>query len=334
MSSEGPAKEGIVGFRLPGEAPVWWRGPVAEELNSGGFVIAPFDRSRAPVVLTPTHQSAEAPTEWPPLMACPVQQEDDKQRYQQKVKAALRSIDAGTTTKVVLSRAVTDDITVDPVAFFEALANTYPDAFVYLLWTPQHGCWAGATPETLLAYRDGSWHTQSLAGTLPHPTSRHWSGKEYREQQMVTDTIVASLTQAGFVPKVGERRAVVAGAVQHLSTPIAIEAAYDQATTVNLARQLHPTPAVCGLPREEATAAIAAIEQRDRQLYTGYLGPVVAESTAQLFVNLRCCQLWQDAVTLHVGGGIVDGSEPEAEWEETEHKAQTLRSVLQTIARP
>lgn len=334
MSRGGSAKEGIVGFRLPGETPVWWKGPVVEELNSGGFVIAPFDRTHAPVVLAPTYQSAEAPAHWPPLKACPDHTEDDRQTYRQKVQQALRSIDEGTTDKIVLSRAATDHLRVDPVAFFEALTATYPEAFVYLLWTPQHGCWAGATPETLLAYHDGSWHTQSLAGTLPLHAVRNWSDKEYLEQQLVTDTIVASLTQAGFVPKVGERRTVGAGAVQHLSTPIAVEAPYDQATAVNLARQLHPTPAVCGLPRDQATTAIAAIEQRNRQLYTGYLGPVMADSAAQLFVNLRCCQLWKDAVTLHVGGGIVAGSEPEAEWEETENKARTLRSVLQKVARP
>lgn len=332
--SRNEGNEGVVGFRLPGEAPVWWRGSVVQEASADGFFLAPFDRDTSPVTLLPTYQSAEAPAAWPSLAVYPDRVEDDPVSYQQKVSTAIAAIAQGDLEKVVLSRATTEKVSIDPIAFFKQLTITYPEAFVYLLWTPQYGCWAGATPETLLAYRNEAWYTQSLAGTLPYPPTRDWAEKEYREQQVVTDTIVESLKMAGFEPFVGEQQTVMAGNVQHLSTPILVRAAYDRSTALQLAAQLHPTPAVCGWPRNKALAAIQTIEARDRQLYAGYLGPVFAPSATQLFVNLRCCQLWQDAATLHVGGGIVEGSEPEAEWEETENKAQTLRTVLQSIARP
>lgn len=333
MSSDGSSKEGIVGFRLPGETPVWWQGPVVQDSSADGFFIAPFD-GETPWVLTPTHQLESAPSHWPTLANNPGLAEDDQESYQLKIKQALDQITSGNLDKVVLSRSQTYGFAPHPIDFFRALEVAYPTAFVYLLWTPQHGCWAGATPETLLAYSHGGYHTQALAGTMPYPSGRDWTDKEYREQQLVTDTIVGGMQKAGFDPLVGERETTVAGTVQHLSTPIQVEAPFEKASLLELATALHPTPAVCGLPRAKALSAIHTIERRDRQLYTGYLGPVVAKSTAQLFVNLRCCQLWQDTVTLHVGGGIVEGSEPEAEWEETENKAQTLLSVLQKIARP
>lgn len=332
MKSVATAGEGMVGFRLPGEAVVWWQGPIVEAADDvDGFIVAPFDASQPTWVLAPKRQSHDAPTNWPLLTAHEATAEDDENTYKQKVAQAISRITAGELQKVVLSRQITDHITVDPVAFFTALTERYPNAFVYVLYTPQYGCWAGATPETLLAYRGDRWHTQSLAGTLPYPPTRDWSEKEYREQQMVTDTIVASLGAAGVVAEVAERRTLVAGAIQHLSTPITHTAPYDKTMALALAKTLHPTPAVCGLPKSGALEAIAAMEARDRSLYTGYLGPIQSADFTQLFVNLRCCQIWNDAVTLHVGGGIVAGSEPEAEWEETANKAQTLRSVLQTL---
>lgn len=332
MKSNATAGEGIVGFRLPGNTPVWWRGSIVEAGGDvDGFIVAPFDTSEPTLVLTPTWTSYEAPKTWPLLTTYVATAEDDKYTYKQKVAQALSHIATGELQKIVISRATTDNISVDPIAFFTALTNKYPTAFVYLLYTPQYGCWVGATPETLLAFRGDRWHTQSLAGTLPFPPTRDWSEKEYHEQQMVTDTIVASLREANIVPEVDERRTIAAGAIQHLSTTITHVAPFDKAMALALAAKLHPTPAVCGLPKSAALAAITAMEARDRSLYAGYLGPIQSADFTQLFVNLRCCQIWKDAVTLHVGGGIVAGSEPEAEWEETANKAQTLRSVLQTV---
>lgn len=328
MKEAWPAHWGMVGFRLPGHTTQWWSGPVVADAEGPGFVIAPFDTSQPVYLLQPEEQSTVPPQQWPHLPPQGAVEEDSAARYRHKVAQGIAQLNPSTLEKVVLSRSKTINASIQPLPFFQRLQEAYPQAFTYLLWTPMHGCWAGATPETLLAYRDGCWTTQALAGTLPFPATRKWHDKEYREQQLVTDTIVAALTNAGFSPALGERQSLVAGQVQHLSTAITIADDFAIDRAFALAKHLHPTPAVCGLPREKAQQVIAAIEQRDRQLYTGYLGPVTDAVTTQLFVNLRCCQLWQDAVTLHVGGGIVEGSTPEEEWQETVHKAQTIAQII------
>ena len=95
-------------------------------------------------------------------------------------------------------------------------------------------------------------------------------------------------------------------------------------------KALHPTPAVCGLPPEEAHSLIRSAETHDRKLYTGFLGINTADSL-QLFVNLRCMEVSTTGHTLYLGGGLTRGSKLEKEWAETEHKARTLRDQIQKI---
>src|SRR5690606_16197073 len=117
----------------------------------------------------------------------------------------------------------------------------------------------------------------------------------------------------------------------------------------NLIAALHPTPAVCGLPKIEAREFILKNENYDREFYTGFLGEInmpqeVRRSSnrrnqenqayssivpkTSLFVNLRCMKLTEDSVEIFVGGGITKESIPEAEWEETQNKAGTMKAVL------
>ena len=124
----------------------------------------------------------------------------------------------------------------------------------------------------------------------------------------------------------GDTRTIEAGSVQHLKTTISAQLnSTDQLFT--LVSELHPTPAVGGLPKNAAIELILDKESYDRKYYTGFLGPVT-KNLSQLFVNLRCLEVLGDSVCLYVGAGITAASDPEAEWEETKLKAQTLLSVL------
>jgi isochorismate synthase len=112
---------------------------------------------------------------------------------------------------------------------------------------------------------------------------------------------------------------------------------------------IHPTPAVCGLPKGSAKKFILENENYNREFYTGFLGELNLKKTLQrngnrknrenqayasitktsaLFVNLRCMKLEAKQAVLFVGGGITKDSNPVAEWEETSNKAQTMKSVL------
>ena len=87
---------------------------------------------------------------------------------------------------------------------------------------------------------------------------------------------------------------------------------------------MHPTPAVCGLPKEKALDLIYKTEPYDREYYAGYLG-MVEKDTVDFYVNLRCMKIYENTAALFVGGGITANSVAKKEWEETELKAETLK---------
>jgi isochorismate synthase len=91
---------------------------------------------------------------------------------------------------------------------------------------------------------------------------------------------------------------------------------------------LHPTSAVCGMPKEPATAFLKSFENYDREFYSGFLGPVNMDNYTSLFVNLRCAQLLDRKAYLYAGAGVTSDSNPEREWRETLIKNQTIQEIL------
>ena len=102
---------------------------------------------------------------------------------------------------------------------------------------------------------------------------------------------------------------------------------FPQITTVML-DLLHPTSAVCGMPKEPATQFIRKEEAHDRSFYAGYLGPVHIQEKTHLFVHLRTLRWKNNQITLFAGCGVTSDSIPIKEWEETTMKCRTLGSIL------
>jgi len=98
----------------------------------------------------------------------------------------------------------------------------------------------------------------------------------------------------------------------------------------NFINELHPSSAISGMPKHTAITNIKEAETHHRKLYTGYLGFEKGDSI-NYFVNLRCMQVHKESATLYLGGGITKESILESEWEETEHKAQSLLSPLEKM---
>jgi len=92
---------------------------------------------------------------------------------------------------------------------------------------------------------------------------------------------------------------------------------------------LHPTSAVCGMPLAESLEFLQRHVGYDRQFYSGYLGPVNLQHQTNLYVNLRCMQLFEEDAVLYAGAGVLSDSDPEKEWHETEMKMNTLLKVIQ-----
>ena len=262
----------------------------------------------------------------------------DEQTFTGLVRDAVNFIRATDIAKVVVSRLTERPLPpdFDPTAAFAELCVRYPHAFVSLVAIPGVGTWMGASPEVLLTVDDRGLTTMALAGTQRRPEAQplatvQWGAKEQVEQEMVSAYIRAFFQHSGVagVNEVGPRT-VAAGNVVHLQTLFHVDAPNDQRLILanRVLQELHPTSAVCGMPKQKALTFILANEGYDRSFYSGFLGPVHVAGESHLYVNLRCMRLGQTSATLFVGAGITANSDPTAEWRETEMKAETMLSVL------
>lgn len=232
--------------------------------------------------------------------------------------------------KLVLSRVLDVAWTGNPICLFKEIKNRYPDAFVYLLYHPDTGGWLAASPETLLSKEGNMLTTMALAGTQTSESIEAvvWKEKEIDEHRFVVDYIEKKLRDSGCQSiQIDKSKTIKAGKVWHLKTDIRGVLTGDK-SWFDLAKALHPTPAVCGTPMESAKSFILEHENHARNYYCGFIGPYT-DNSADIFVNLRCMQLFKHKVSLYLGGGITRASQLKDEWKETENKALTLLSCLQ-----
>ncbi len=233
-------------------------------------------------------------------------------------------------TKAILSKikSVSIEGDFDLAGTFGYLNRMRKDSFNYTLLHPTLGCWIGASPEILLEQRKGSLKTVSLAGTQPVATAPYtWGEKEMEEQELVSQHIRATLNTLGVEAYAeSSPETIEAGNVAHIKSTFTFQMGEMSLDTI-LAK-LHPTPAIAGLPVSRSIEAIEAFENHNRGLYTGYIGLVRDRENADFYVNLRCMQIHQNRASIYVGGGITQGSVLEAEWDETEAKAQAMYKLL------
>lgn len=215
-------------------------------------------------------------------------------------------------------------------ALFNALCDAYPNAFVYLVSSAWFGTWVGATPELLLSANGSQYFTMALAGTKPALSNQElWTDKERQEQAMVSQYIEQKITQMRVEElEVSAPYVFQAGPVEHLRTDFSFVSVQNR--VLPLAQSLHPTPAVGGVPLNISMQWISQLEHNERKLYAGFLGKL-DESGGQLYVNLRCCEIQENAAFLHVGGGYTKSSLPEDEWLETENKSKTLLDIIRIV---
>jgi isochorismate synthase len=319
------------------------------KLPQRGFLVAPFSRKDNNTYLIKpdfimrgfaSHQQLEELEALPanPFpninQFCP----DDtrKDDYIALIRDTIGRINSGEFEKVVLSRVKTVNGNPGKLPeIFNALCDSYPNAFVYLLCVNGH-CWTGASPEPFICSTGKELVTVSLAGTRPYSPENleigNWNNKELEEQDYVTLHIerVLSNYAVSEYAKTGPYVAR-AGNILHLRTDFTFTARSLGHRLPSLINDLHPTPAVCGMSTGKAMDFIMGAEKHNREYYTGFLGPVGLGELIQFYVNLRCLKVVDNRLVLYVGGGITHDSVAEEEWEETEIKSDTLLSVLSQI---
>lgn len=250
-----------------------------------------------------------------------------KATYIDFVENTIEAVKTGEYKKIVTSRYTSITNSVDAVKLFDALCLEYPRTNVYFLSHEKFGVWMGASPETLVKVNDGKFKTMALAGSKLE--YQEWNDKEKEEQKIVSDYIENILDGYTFERmKVKGVQTVSAGPIQHLRTHY--EAPIGENDPMDIALALHPTPAVCGVPKDEVKKYILANEGYDRELYAGFIG-VKDSGNFDSFVNLRCMRLYKDRIQLFAGGGIMLDSKAEIEWNETQTKLQTLMKVLKDV---
>jgi isochorismate synthase len=253
-----------------------------------------------------------------------------KAQHLEMVSKAISHIQEGELEKVVLARRFDYHFNkISPTFTFLRLCNKYPNATCFWFVHKNEWQWMGATPELLASWNQSNIETTALAGTKGVDENRDWKEKEIKEQQVVTTDIIQKLKRFGAVVQpVKAPETITSGQVMHLQTRIYANLPdLDRAATIP--ETLHPTPAVCGIPSEKAKAYILSLERFERDAYTGYFGIQNARGTAgRYFVNLRSFRFNDSQLQLYAGGGINHMSNPEAEWQETERKLETIRAVL------
>jgi menaquinone-specific isochorismate synthase len=278
---------------------------------------------------------------WPAvrLAAAAVADRPDRRGWHAAVEHALRRIADGLLEKVVLAREVTVDVghPLEVAAVVDRLRRQQPSCFTYAV-----GGYAGASPELLARRRGRSVVSRPLAGTAAQSGAADddarlveamaASVKEQFEHRLVVREVCAALAAVCDDIAAAERPEVVRlSTVAHLATTVTGRLRDPAVTALDVAARLHPTPAVAGVPRAAALAAIAAVEGFDRGLYAGPVGWMDARGDGDWAVALRGATLDGSRARLVAGAGIVAASDPDAEWAETEAKLAAMRSVLTAL---
>ncbi len=304
-------------------------------LDIDGFIFAPFDNKQEALIIPYSNSNIQEFKIKTINVELAINSKSSsisraKNTHIKLVEKGIDAINNSDLNKVVLSRK--EEVSIDDfqiVETFKRLCDNYPNAFVYLWFHPKSGLWMGATPERLLAVKDNKFKVMALASTQEYKGSLNvkWGLKEQEEHQFVVDFIVSNLK--GFELEISKTYTIKAGNLLHLRADISGSVPSKIKNVTSLINILHPTPAICGLPKEKAKAFILENENYNREYYTGFLGEMNGNSI-DLFVNLRCMKvdLENKQATIFIGGGITKDSDSEKEWNETVAKANVMKKVL------
>ncbi|WP_244289324.1 isochorismate synthase [Burkholderia puraquae] len=258
--------------------------------------------------------------------------------YGDAVAHAVARIRAGELDKVVLARTleVDGEQPVDVAPLVARLAARNPHGYTFSVDLGAGGTLLGASPELLVNRFGGVVRANPLAGSAPRsldPVEDRRraealldSAKDLDEHRVVVEAVRDSLAPFCSHLDVPVRPSLMhTETMWHLSTEVRGET---QADALTLALALHPTPAVCGAPRDAARACIRAAEPFDRGFYAGMLGWVDTHGDGEWIVTIRCAQAFDRTLRLYAGAGVVAESTPDGERAETAAKFRTMLDAL------
>ncbi len=271
--------------------------------------------------------------------------ETDGEAWREVVDRVLERLGEGSMEKVVLARVqrVSTQGVLDPVEVLMNLRRENPSSHVFLFEPRPGSVLLGAAPETVATVSEGTFRATAVAGSAPGGSSPEErkalarrlleSRKDRREHEVCVRDMARRLAPLAHEVQVPEEpRVRVFSTIQHLETEIQAPLREGEGVLSAL-EALHPTPAVCGYPRDQAQAFLEAEEPFQRGWYAGPVGWFDGAGNGVFAPALRSAVGSGREWRLFAGAGIVRGSDPAREWEETRMKFQpVLRALSQ--ARP
>ena len=258
-----------------------------------------------------------------------------KEKYTSVFNKFIKPLKNNEFQKLVLSRKAKYVLeeNFSPTEAFIKACNSYPRMMISLTHTPISGTWIGSTPEIIISGKGNNWNTVSLAGTMQMNGAdmpENWSEKNKEEQALVSEYIIDILKDISNSVTANGPYTVQAGPLAHLKTDFKFTLD-DNSKLGSVIDALYPTPAICGLPKHGSYNFIIQNEGYDRGYYSGIIGWLNPEGETNLYVNLRCANITVNSATYYAGGGILPLSEASSEWDETQHKINTMRRCLTNI---
>jgi anthranilate synthase component 1 len=270
-----------------------------------------------------------------------------RDEYIHAVEVAKGAIAAGEAIQVVLARRQSIDLpngpdgrTIDGIGLYRALRRVNPSPYLFFVRTPRFEV-VGASPELLLQVEGDKLTTHPIAGTRPRGATPAEDAilaeqlqkdpKERAEHVMLVDlgrNDLGRVARAGTVTVSRymdvERYSHVLHLVSHVEARLA-----SGKDALDALRSVFPAGTLSGAPKVRAMQLIAAAEGERRGLYGGAVGYIGYDGNLDTAITIRSAVLRNGQAHVHTGAGIVAGSVPEREFEETEHKAAALRRAIE-----
>lgn len=234
--------------------------------------------------------------------------------------------------KIVLARQ-TQFTTTSPWPLLQALEKKAETATCFAFQFSKECTFLGATPETLFRRKKNVVFSEAVAGTRARGQIENQladelksSAKDTREFHYVKQFIETALLPLSTQFDWQEDRILRTTALQHLYNKAVVTLTPD-CTDQKLLEALHPTPAVCGTPTQEALKLVNLLDPFQRGWYSGAIGWLGTEG-ANIAVGIRSALVTNSYVKIFAGAGIVQGSNPLQEWEELEAKIAPFYGIL------
>ena len=264
----------------------------------------------------------------------------NRKEWRTSLEAAKKGFRDGLFSKVVMSRS--SHLQLDRgntwLFWLSKLLEYREESFVFAIKSPDGHCFLGRSPERLLAWKDSVFQIDAIAGTRRRGPSLESDQSASKELQVSAKDLIEHRYVSHYVTnllkslhlhaeKVDDEKILQLTHVQHLRTRFQGQLT-PQCDAFELLEYLHPTPAVGGLPTAPAMEFIRKHEASDRGWYAGYIG-WCSQNSGECAIGIRSALVYRDSIQVFAGAGIVQDSDIDAEWDETEMKMQNFLRCIE-----